>query len=66
MNSFFDALLTFKNVRLAEQGEFSKRSIINGKMNLIDAEAVNDLINAETEQQMLLALKQINKSLAIQ
>jgi len=65
MNSFFDALLTFKNVRLAEQGEFSKRSIINGKMNLIDAEAVNDLINAETEQQMFLALKQINKSLAI-
>ena len=46
---FFEVLIKFKNVRYAEQGQFSKRAIINGKMNLVDAEAINDLINANTE-----------------
>ena len=36
--------------RQAERGEFSLRSYLNGKMNLVEAEAVNDMINAQTEE----------------
>ncbi len=36
-------------VRFAEPGEFSKRAYLNGKMCLHEAEAISDLINAESE-----------------
>ncbi len=62
---FFSALTSFPNVRYAEQGEFSKRAIINGKTDLVKAEAVNDLINAYTEKQRELAISQFNKGLSI-
>ena len=63
--SFFSALISFPNVRYAEHGEFSKRAIINGKTDLVKAEAVNDLINALTEQQRELAIRQFNRGLSI-
>jgi tRNA modification GTPase len=63
--SFFDTLINFKDVVYAEQGEFSKRAIINGKINLIEAEAINDLINARTEKQRLLAARQYDGGLSI-
>ena len=44
---------------LAEKGEFSKRAFINGKMDLSEAEAVIDLINAKTENSVLLAAGQL-------
>ena len=62
---FFSALISFPNVRYAEQGEFSKRAIINGKTDLVKAEAVNDLINALTEKQRELAISQFNRGLSI-
>ena len=62
---FFSALTSFPNVRYAEQGEFSKRAIINGKTNLVKAEAVNDLINALTEKQRELAISQFDRGLSI-
>ena len=62
---FFSALTSFPNVRYAEQGEFSKRAIINGKTDLVKAEAVNDLINAITEKQRELAISQFNRGLSI-
>jgi len=62
---FFSALTSFPNVRYAEQGEFSKRAIINGKTDLVKAEAVNDLINAFTEKQRELAISQLNRGLSI-
>ncbi|MDA9708722.1 tRNA uridine-5-carboxymethylaminomethyl(34) synthesis GTPase MnmE [Alphaproteobacteria bacterium] len=62
---FFSALISFSNVRYAEQGEFSKRAIINGKTDLVKAEAVNDLINAHTEKQRELAISQFNRGLSI-
>ena len=52
-------------MRYAEQGEFSKRAIINGKTDLVKAEAVNDLINSATEKQRELAIRQFNKGLSI-
>ena len=63
--SFFSALISFPNVRYAEQGEFSKRAIINGKTDLVKAEAVNDLINAHTEKQRELAVSQFNRGLSV-
>ena len=62
---FFSALTSISNVRYAEQGEFSKRAIINGKTDLVKAEAVNDLINALTEKQRELAISQFNRGLSI-
>ena len=46
--------------RMAERGEYSSRAFLNGKLDLIQAESINDLINAETEESKnvsLLALK---------
>jgi len=42
-------------VRLADPGEFSRRALENGKIDLIDAEALADLIDAETSAQRKLA-----------
>ena len=46
-----------KNCRLAEPGEFTKMAFQNGKINLLKAESVADLISAETEIQRLQAVK---------
>ena len=46
-----------KNCRLAEPGEFTKLAFLNGKINLLKAESLADLISAETEIQRLQAVK---------
>jgi tRNA modification GTPase len=46
-----------KNCRLAEAGEFTKLAFQNGKINLLKAESISDLISAETEIQRLQAVK---------
>ena len=46
-----------KNCRLAEPGEFTKLAFQNGKINLMKAESIGDLISAETEIQRLQAVK---------
>lgn len=45
-------------LRLSEPGEFSKRAFLNGKMDLVESEAIADLIHAETELQRRQALIQ--------
>ena len=59
-----DALHTniskIKNCRLAEPGEFTKLAFQNGKINLLKAESVADLISAETEIQRQQAIKIMN------
>lgn len=42
------------------QGEFTKRAYCNGKLDLIKAEGLNDLINAESESQLQLSLQQLS------
>ena len=49
-----------KDCRLAEPGEFTKIAFMNGKINLLKAESIADLISAETEIQRLQALKTMN------
>ena len=46
-----------KNCRLAEPGEFTKLAFQNGKINLLKAESIADLISSETEIQRLQAVK---------
>ena len=57
-NKVLELLLT-NGCRLAEPGEFTKRAFMNGRIDLIEAEAVMDLINAKTEKAMSLAVNQV-------
>ena len=50
--------------RPAEPGEFTRRAFLNGKMDLIQAEAVADVINATTEQSLKLAQEQLGGRLS--
>ena len=63
-----DALLTglgeMHGLRPAEPGEFTRRAVENGKFDLTQAEALADLINAETEAQRRQALRQRGGALA--
>ena len=52
-------LLLCNGCRLAEPGEFTKRAFLNGRMNLMEAEAVMDLINGKTEESRRIALAQM-------
>jgi tRNA modification GTPase len=51
-------------LRLAEPGEFTRRAFENGKLDLSQAEAVADLVDAETEAQRRQALAQLDGELA--
>ena len=51
------AISKIKNCRLAEPGEFTRRAFQNGKINLLKAESIADLISSETEIQRKQALK---------
>ena len=53
-------LLLINGCRLAEPGEFTKRAFLNGRIDLIEAEGVMDLINAKTEKSRKLAINQVN------
>jgi tRNA modification GTPase len=57
------ALAKLPGCRPAEPGEFTRRSVENGKFDLTQAEALNDLIDAETESQRLQALRQYGGAL---
>jgi tRNA modification GTPase len=50
-------IFKIKNCRLAEPGEFTKLAFQNGKINLLKAESIADLVSAETEIQRLQAVK---------
>jgi tRNA modification GTPase len=56
------SLLSF-GVRLAQGGEFTKRAFLNGKVDLTEAEAIGDLINAKSEEASLQLTKQLNGEL---
>lgn len=50
------ALCLKKGARLAKKGEFSKRAFLNNKMDLLQAESINDMIRAESEMESKLAM----------
>ena len=50
-----------KIIRFAEPGEFSKRAYVNGKIFLHEAEAISDLVNAESEEKVNAINRMINE-----
>ena len=56
-------LLLKKGCRLAEPGEFTKRAFLNGRINLLESEAVNELISAKTDSKRKLSLNQLGGNL---
>jgi len=61
--ALFSALLAL-GARPAEPGEFSRRAVENGKLDLTQAEAIADLVDAETPAQLRQALRQHDGVLA--
>ena len=57
VNAMHLAISKIKNCRLAEPGEFTKRAFQNGRINLLKAESIADLISSETEIQRKQAIK---------
>ena len=55
-------LLLLNGCRLAEPGEFTKRAFLNGRIDLLEAESVMDIINSKTENSLKLAINQLNGS----
>ena len=60
------ALARMPGCRAAGPGAFTRRAVLNGRMDLAEAEAVADLIDAETEGQRRQALRQLDGALSRQ
>ncbi len=60
VDALHSTLSQIKNCRLAEPGEFTKLAFQNGKINLLQAESIADLISSETEIQRQQAIKIMN------
>jgi tRNA modification GTPase len=57
--SIFASLAALENMRAAEPGEFTRRAFENGKLDLTEAEGLDDLIHADTDRQRRQALRQL-------
>ena len=57
-------LLLNNGARLAEPGEFTKRAFLNGRIDLLEAESVMDLINAKTETARKMAISGVDGRLS--
>lgn len=64
LDAVFASLSALPGLRPAERGEFTRRAVENGKLDLTRAEALADLIDAETEGQRRQALRQYEGALA--
>jgi len=64
LDAALDALAALPGLRAAEAGEFTRRGVENGKLDLTRAEALADLIDAETPSQRRQALRQYEGALA--
>jgi tRNA modification GTPase len=60
IDALHSSISEIENCRLAEAGEFTKLAFQNGKINLLKAESIADLISAETEIQRQQAIKIMN------
>jgi tRNA modification GTPase len=60
IDALHNSISNIENCRLAEPGEFTKLAFQNGKINLLKAESIADLISSETEIQRQQAIKIMN------
>ena len=62
INKITDTFLNQK-IRWAEPGEFTKRALMNNKINIVQAETINELVNAETDNQRKIAIGNLTGNL---
>ena len=53
-------LILINGARLAEPGEFTKRAFLNGRIDLVEADGIMDLINSKTEKNRQLSINELN------
>lgn len=63
--AMFDALGAVDGLRPAEPGEFTRRAFENGKLDLTEAEGLDDLIHADTDRQRRQALRHLKGLLGV-
>ena len=66
IDAVIGALLAQPGVRLAEPGEFTRRALANGRIDLTEAEGLADLLTAETELQRRSAMARAGGALRAQ
>ncbi|ANF16843.1 tRNA modification GTPase TrmE [Buchnera aphidicola (Schlechtendalia chinensis)] len=59
INFLISNILSIPNIRLANPGEFSERAFLNGKIDLVQAESIVDLINSTSEKAVRAALQSL-------
>ncbi|QDF42526.1 tRNA uridine-5-carboxymethylaminomethyl(34) synthesis GTPase MnmE [Bradyrhizobium symbiodeficiens] len=59
LSVLFAEISVIPNIRAAEPGEFTRRAFENGKLDLTEAEGLDDLIHADTDRQRRQALRQL-------
>ncbi|MCS3729556.1 tRNA uridine-5-carboxymethylaminomethyl(34) synthesis GTPase MnmE [Bradyrhizobium betae] len=59
LSALLAAISVIPNTRAAEPGEFTRRAFENGKLDLTEAEGLDDLIHADTDRQRRQALRQL-------
>jgi tRNA modification GTPase len=58
------AALVARGARLAQPGEFTRRAVLNGKLDILQAEATGDLVNASSRAAQRVALRQLDGGLS--
>ena len=56
-------VMVLNGARLAEPGEFTKRAFLNGRIDLVEAEAVMDIVNSKTEKARIQSINQLEGKL---
>ena len=57
-------LIMLKGARLAEKGEFTKRAYLNGRIDLIEAEGINELLNSDSELNRKISINKVSGKLS--
>lgn len=57
-------LTMLKGARLAEKGEFTKRAYLNGRIDLIEAEGINELLNSDSELNRKISINKVSGKLS--
>ena len=57
-------VILLKGARLAEKGEFTKRAFLNGRIDLIEAEGINELLNSDSELNRKVSINKVSGKLS--
>ncbi|KAM0683298.1 hypothetical protein MDAP_001717 [Mitosporidium daphniae] len=63
ISKLLSVLSVYPNSRASRPGEFTQQAFYNGKLDLTEVEGLDDLLNAETDAQRIVALAQLKVSI---